>query len=161
MTRLFVSDTNIWIDFHYAGLLEELFQLPYELCTTDFAFREMTRPPGADLAVLGLQVMSLESAMVVEIFAVKGQLTKPSLADVSCYILAKSLKCGLLTGDGDLRKAASKEVEVHGVLWLLDQLIEQGVIQKRRAALALRAMLEKGARLPQAECDARLKDWGV
>lgn len=159
MAKLFVSDTNIWIDFHHAGLLEELFQLPFELCTSDFAFKEMTRPPGANLKALGLNVLEMDSAQVGEVYELKGRLSRPSLADVSCYVLARTLRCGLLTGDGDLRKVASQDVEVRGSLWLLDQLIEQAIVQKRRAALALRTMLESGARLPKGECEVRLKSW--
>lgn len=36
MTRVYVSDTNIWIDFRHAGLLDELFLLDLTLCCTDF-----------------------------------------------------------------------------------------------------------------------------
>lgn len=32
MTKVYVSDTNIWIDFRNAELLDELFRLPLSLC---------------------------------------------------------------------------------------------------------------------------------
>lgn len=31
MSRIYISDTNIWIDFRNAGLLDELFELPFIL----------------------------------------------------------------------------------------------------------------------------------
>lgn len=34
--QVYISDTNIWIDFRNAGLLGALFDLPFELCSTDF-----------------------------------------------------------------------------------------------------------------------------
>jgi hypothetical protein len=44
-----------------------------------------------------------------------------SLADVSCYQLAKDTSRPLLTGDGQLRRQAIKDgLDVHGALWLLD-----------------------------------------
>jgi hypothetical protein len=159
MTKLFVSDTNIWIDFNHAGLLEELFQLPFELCTTDFAFREIISPSGEELLRLGLQVMALESAQLGEIIKIRQEVRQPSLADVSCFILAQAKKAGLLTGDNNLRKFAAKKIEVRGVLWLLDQLVEHQIIQPRRAALALRTMLDNQSRFPEDECQRRLEAW--
>jgi hypothetical protein len=43
-TLVFVSDTNIWIDFDKVGLLDELFSLPFQYCTTDFAAEELEPP---------------------------------------------------------------------------------------------------------------------
>jgi len=79
---------------------------------------------------------------------------------MSCYFLAKKRGLPLLTGDGQLRKLAKDErVEVRGALWLLDQMVEHAVIEARRAAEALRAMLRNNARLPERECDIRLERW--
>lgn len=41
---VFVSDTNIWIDFDKVGLLDELFSLPFQFCTTDFVAEELMQP---------------------------------------------------------------------------------------------------------------------
>jgi predicted nucleic acid-binding protein len=41
MSRVYVSDTNIWIDFRNAGLLDALFKLPFSLCCTDFVVHEL------------------------------------------------------------------------------------------------------------------------
>lgn len=66
----------------------------------------------------------------------------------------------LLTGDGKLRKPATKDgIQVFGVLWLLDQIVTHALIPSIRAADALEAMLQHGARLPQAECHQRLQRW--
>jgi predicted nucleic acid-binding protein len=83
-----------------------------------------------------------------------------SLADVSCYLVAKTQGMPLLTGDSRLRKQAAKDgVLVHGALWLLDQLVAHELIATAHAAAALQAMLNAGARLPQAECAHRLAAW--
>jgi hypothetical protein len=49
---------------------------------------------------------------------------------------------------------------VSGLLWLLDQMVEAGVIPRRKARLSLQAILDRGARLPEDECTARLCAWG-
>ena len=80
--------------------------------------------------------------------------------DVSCYFLAQQTGNPLLTGDGKLRRQAKQDgIEVHGVLWLLDRLIEHLVIDTQTAARGLQAMLDQGARLPKAECEERLQAW--
>lgn len=45
MTLIYISDTNIWIDFRNAGLLEQMFRLPslfaaqISYCTSSKIFR--------------------------------------------------------------------------------------------------------------------------
>lgn len=57
------------------------------------------------------------------------------------------------------RQAAKDGLEVRGALWLLDQLVAHDIIATAHAAAALQAMLDAGARLPQAECAQRLAAW--
>lgn len=160
MTKVYISDTNIWIDFRNAGLLDELFQLPLTLCCTDFVLNELNDLPQDRLIAQGLQVETLDDASVLQLFPLKIEHGNSSLADVSCYFLARQTGYPLLTGDGKLRKQATKDgIQVFGVLWLLDQLVAYTLIAPARAAEALRAMLLHGARLPQTECHLRLQQW--
>lgn len=160
MSTIYISDTNIWIDLRNAGLLEEMFRLPFALCCTDFVFDELKDLPQERLLEMGLVVEGLNDQAVVELFSLTAQHRNSSLADVSCYYLAKNTGYPLLTGDGRLRKQASKDgIDVFGVLWLLDQLVAHEVISTARAAEALKAMLGKGARLPPAECTHRFGLW--
>ena len=160
MTQVYISDTNIWIDIRNAGLLDELFQLPITFCCTEFVLHELNDPPKEHLVAQGLLVETLDDAAVSQLFTLKILHGNSSLADVSCYFLAQQTGHPLLTGDGKLRKQASKDgVEVLGVLWVLDQLVEHGVVDPARAAEALNAMLQHGARLPSAECHQRSTRW--
>ena len=160
MTKVYISDTNIWIDFRNAGLLDELFQLPLTLCCTDFVLNELNDLPRAHLVAQGLQIEMLDDAAVLQLFTLKVEHGNSSLADVSCYFLAQQTGYPLLTGDGKLRKQATKDgIQVFGVLWLLDQLVAHTLIPLTRAAAALETMLQHGARLPQAECHQRLQQW--
>lgn len=66
----------------------------------------------------------------------------------------------MLTVDGRLRKQAAKDgIEVFGALGLLDRLVEYALIPPPRASEALQAMLDRGARLPQADCQQHLHQW--
>ncbi len=160
MTKVYVSDTNIWIDFRNAGLLNELFLLPLKLCSTDFVLNELIDLSTAELVNLGLQVESLDEAAILQLYELMVKHRNSSLADVSCYLFAKNTGYPLLTGDGKLRKQAMKDgIQVSGVLWLIDQLVANRLISKGRAQLGLEKMLLMGARLPQAECHRRIQEW--
>lgn len=160
MTTIYISDTNIWIDIRNAGLLDDLFKLPFTLCCTDFVLNELQDLPRDDLVAQGLIVEALDDEAVTGLYALTVQHRNSSLADVSCYYLARTTGYALLTGDGRLRKQAAKDgIEVFGVLWLLDQLVVYDLIAPTRAADALEAMLRLGARLPPGECQDRLHRW--
>lgn len=162
MTSVLVSDTNIWIDFQHADLLEELFRLPYEFLTTDFVINELQQPEGSMLIALGLKVASLEGSEVAELFSLSQRHGHSSLPDMSCFYMASKTGYPLLTGDGALRKLAAKEeLIVHGSLWLLDLLVEHKVIEPSRAILGLDKMVGAASRLPAAECERRRQRWSI
>lgn len=158
--RVYISDTNIWIDFGRGGLLDALFALPFTFVSTDFVMNELDEPAPDGLLSRGLLVEVLAEDAVAQLFALMAEHGNSSLADVSCYLVAKTLGVPLLTGDGRLRRQASKDgVQVHGALWLLDQLVTHHILPAAQAAAALQAMLDAGARFPVAECDQRLALW--
>lgn len=158
--KILVSDTNIWIDLHHSGLLETVFALPHQFVTTDFVWRELKKPPGQELTGLGLVVEAFNGEEVATLFMLRQTLGNSSLADVSCYFLAKERGWTLLTNDGALRKSGQKsQLEVRGVLWILDELEAHALIAPGQLADALETMLEAGAWLPEDECHQRLSRW--
>lgn len=160
MSSVYISDTNIWIDFRNAGLLGALFSLPFDLCCTDFVLNELDDFNHAELRDYGLIVLEMDEGAIEKLGNLTAEHNNSSLADVSCYLLAKETGNPLLTGDGQLRRQATKDgLRVHGALWLLDQLVDTNVITAPAAHGALTAMLVANARLPKAECDARLAKW--
>lgn len=83
-----------------------------------------------------------------------------SAPDASAFLLAERLDALLLTGDGYLRKQSeARGVTVCGVLWVLDMLVWHEVIDCAGAIRSLQQMLERGARLPPAECERRVGKW--
>lgn len=159
-TKILVSDTNIWIDLHHSNLLEKVFQLPHQFVTTDFVWRELRKPPGHRLEDLGLRVEALSGNETMELFELRNTLNNSSLADVSCYFVARERGWTLLTNDGDLRKSGRRaSLDVRGVLWILDELEKHQVLSPNDLFTALTAMLKAGARLPEEECNNRLSRW--
>lgn len=157
---ILVTDTNIWIDLHRANLLVPVFQLPFQFVTTDFVIAELHQPQGKVLEAMGLQVESFESEDVLALYQLRQTLGNPSLADMSCYFLAREKGWTLLTNDKQLRTSGQKTgMDVHGSLWLLDQLESCRLLKPSLLLLSLETMLAADARLPEEECKVRLKRW--
>lgn len=160
MPTVLVSDTNIWIDFERAGKLQLLFRLPYQFSTTDFVASELGDEVSTQLLDLGLSVVSLDSNSIRDLNQLKIDLRNPSLADLSCYYVARRDGSILLSGDRKLRDAAkAANIEVFGTLWLLDRLVEYQILSNEEAASALEAIIQANGRLPAQECDQRLRRW--
>lgn len=162
MSKVYISDTNIWIDFAHANLLTEIFKLPFNFCCTDFVFEEIDIETHRSLLGLGLIVEKIDADNIVQLYSVMESHNNSSIADVSCYFLAKLTGKPLLTGDRKLRKqAAADGLTVYGSLWLLDLLVTHKIIVYEKAAQSLELMLENGARFPRNECVSRITEWRI
>jgi hypothetical protein len=83
-----------------------------------------------------------------------------AITDLAAFLLAKIIEATLITGDRRLIELAkSNSLSVHGVLWLLDEMVHYQAITSGQAANALGRMLDRGARLPADECRKRLARW--
>lgn len=155
-----VLDTTICIDLFNGQLLEKATRLPYELVLSDVINEELIKPPGKDLIEIGYTVLSLDEEGIEQIISLRERYSKPSTNDLFALLLAKSNTCSLVTGDDNLRKSAKNEgVAVHGLLWLLDKLVDHSILKPLEAAEALERILAEGSWLPKKECDIRIKRW--
>jgi hypothetical protein len=151
--RILISDTNLWIDLHRAGLTTLVYGLQFQFVATDFVINELNLPDGKELQAMGLEAVPLEGPEILELFELRQTLGNSSLADVSCFYLAKAKGWTLVTGDGSVRAAAcDADLEVHGVLWVPDQVHDAGLATGAALAVALEKMLKNKARLPKDEC---------
>ena len=76
------------------------------------------------------------------------------------FYIARERKAILLTGDSKLRRHIRKAgVEVRGVLWVLDHLVDTGRLEPQGAANSLTMMISAGAFLPKDECSRRIRRW--
>lgn len=154
-----MTDSNIWIDLHRGDLIDEAFLLPFEFMAPDVIIAdELLTPNGGELVQLGLQEKELSGKQVLMVVDLAKRYVRPSRQDLFALVLARETDAILLTGDGDLRNVAHEiSVEVHGTIWLLDQMVDRGIIDKRERANSLERMIKSGSRLPKNEIKARLE----
>ena len=163
-----VKDACVLIDLANGGLVARWFQLRIETHTTDAVLYELEDEAQffevkrfVDAGLIKVAPMyegdKFEAIQAVANMAEEMGVSPP---DASAFLLAQKLEAVLLTGDGDLRKqATARGITVFGVLWVLDMLVWNDVIDFQMASDSLREMLEKGARLPEGECDRRSQAW--
>lgn len=149
MQQLLISDANILIDMEEGGLLEAMFQLPFDFATPDILFFEELEEEHAHLPDLGLALKEVSSQSMMYAMQLTGTYTQASRNDCFALALAKQEQCPLLTGDMALRKAAEKEAAiVKGTIWLVTQLVVHQKINIEQAREAYRQMQANGRRLP-------------
>lgn len=165
-TLMFISsDTNIWIDFTLIDAVQLPFRLPHSFyMSTDAIDAELIQPRGLAQRLVEYGLIPTEITEEEFQYAIKTMEEVPKLSMYDCFALAiaKYRNYILLTGDGRLRKQASKEnVEVHGTLWIFDTLYTSQLIGKEEYRCYLnqllhRTMTKTGIRLPVAEIRKRI-----
>lgn len=164
--KILVNDTNIFIDLHSVGLLEEMCRLPYEIHTVDFVVSEIAdadqRRIFDELVARGeISVDGFTADEVIEIVeehsSVSGNLSIP---DCSVCYFARKHNVPMLTGDRRLRRYAEEQsIEVHGILFIFDELVKHDIISTSMAADRLEELFAINARLPKAEIRDRINRW--
>jgi len=165
---LFIADTNILIDLWEGELLPAFFRLPYTIASPDVVIAELQRPEGSMLIELGLQSLTLEADLVLEVIALRqaqdtalrSHYKALSTPDLFAFVAARNLGAILLTGDAGLRQLAeTHRVPLHGILWVMDEMVRTEIISSFNAAGSLKRILEAGARLPESSCEERFRRW--
>lgn len=160
--RLLVSDANIIIDMNSGGLLRLMFRFDATFAVPDALFEEELRVDHPELPRLGLKLLELREETVVyaDRLVEKYRGLGASTNDLLALALAWQEKCPLLTGDGRLRTAGQTEgIDIHGTLWLVEQMVTARTISVRQAEAGYEKMRKAGRRLPWDEVEGQLRSF--
>jgi predicted nucleic acid-binding protein len=155
-----VVDTSVWISLYKAGVLPEALRLTnkgWVFLVTDAVARELQEPSYDALAEQGVRYYPLLDEANSEVEALVQTELVLSEADASAVVAAQAVSALILTDDRPLREKAQKlRIQVHGTLWLLEQLVAARLIDDATLCLALERMMAAGRRLP-TQVVSRLK----
>jgi hypothetical protein len=163
MIRIAVTDANIFIDLIILGLLEHLFGLDLEIHTTREVFDQLTTFQKSFLESYiddgRLVIYNFSGDELAEI----GTLDFPAglePADRTVFYYADRLGCLVISGDNKLRKFCErKKLEVHGLVWVFDQVVALELIPKIIAVERLEKLISYNDRLPLDEIMKRIRKW--
>ncbi len=162
--KVVISDTNIFIDLLNVDLLDTFLKLPLEVHTTDFIIYELREEQVEVITEkINDKKITLNEANEEEYTEILEQMKEReslSLDDHSVYYYAKKLSATILTGDRAFRNfAEEKHIEVRGILWVLDEIITNELLNKTEMVSKLTCLMETNKRLPSDECERRLEKW--
>ncbi|HPN38613.1 MAG TPA: type II toxin-antitoxin system VapC family toxin [Melioribacteraceae bacterium] len=151
-----VNDANIIIDLIDLDLYLSIFNLDIEFLTTDFVISEIKRKDQADIIKKSnkLNIIKSDEKDLLQILEYKNKAKQLSFADCSVIYLSQKNKAILLSGDKPVRNfAEANGMECHGILWLIDTLVNNNVITKYLAIQKLKELNCRNNRLPQHEIE--------
>lgn len=145
--------------------MEDVFRHPATWLLPDVVVGELIEPDGPSLVASAghgkIEVVELPGDQVADVADLAQKYLRPSRVDLFALVLARWQGWPLITGDSLLRRAAQAEgVTCHGVLFVVDLLVDDGVILPATAALAIQAMIAEGSWLPAGPCRERIAKWG-
>lgn len=159
---LIISDANVLIDMEVGGLSHGLFELEVDIAVPDILFEEELSLHHGHLLQMGLKTLSVKSAGIAYVQEIAATYRRASNNDLIALALARQERCPLVTGDGALRAAANAEgVDLRGTIWLVGKMVAEGRCSAHAATNAYRLMRDAGSRLPWADVERQLADWGV
>ena len=165
--KIVINDANILIDLVKLELIDAFSMLDFDLHTTDFVLDELNdeqRTP-IDSLNYGKKITVIETIETKDFQGITTLLEKSkglSFEDCSVWYYSKKMSGILLTGDGKLRKQASKDnIEVRGIIYLFDALLNQNLISFQEAIKKIKQLMLLNNRLPKKEIDKRIELWNV
>jgi predicted nucleic acid-binding protein len=164
MKRIAIQDANILIDLVKTGLLDYCLALHYQFTTTDIILAELYDEqialiqPHISSGKFVIIEITEDELMEIQLLSIEN--TRLSEQDWSAVYYALQKETILLSGDKRLRELAkSKGLTVHGIFWLLDELVAIEILSPTQACAFLNQLILINKRLPANECDKRIKIW--
>lgn len=155
---LVVSDASVLIDIEHGNLTKAMFSLPWKFVVPDVLFEEELSDRHGHLLEFGLRTLTMNADLVMEAYNLRQKFAKPSVNDLLALALARHENCQLLTGDKALREVAAVfNVEVHGTIWLVEQMINMERVAVDVAFAGFERMKKTGSRLPWGEVEKILR----
>jgi len=158
-----VIDVNVFLDLIKLQMLAWLFKIGFRVYTTQEMIDQLNENQSEFLMEFiesgQLTVYRLSENELEEVTSLTA-LRALELADKSIAWLSIHLKGIVISGNLLLGKfCQSKQLEVGGMIWFFDLLIEKQFITQAFAAQKMVQLLKINRRIPREECEKRIKEW--
>jgi len=157
--ELVIADTNIFIDFYGLELIDQLFQLSFQIHTPHEVLMELSEHERKTF-------LEKESKGLLHILPGREpnddlEFSKRlSTTDISVLTYAFELECITLTGEKKMVSWCNKHsLESHGIIWVFEMLIEEEIISSEQAAQYLENLMTINTWLPVEICTAKINSW--
>jgi hypothetical protein len=133
--RVVFTDVSVFFDLHTLQILPEFFGLNWHIQTTDFVFNE---------------ILQANQVRDFDPFVRSKKLNIISISvEEEVAIRAKVLR----------EEARHQKIEVHGSIWVIDQLVKSDLINKQKAIALLNKLVTINSRLPMEEIKKQIEQY--
>ncbi len=166
--RIIIEDTNIIIDLIDTGLYRFCDELGIEFHTTRYVVGEIIKPEQESLVLdmINKKKLYLDYFDGGELECLRSLIDEcrgeNNLTETDCSVLllAKRLSCRLLTSDQKLkRKAEEYGIQVNGLLWLTDMMVDKGIVTEEDMIEYLTRYLKTNQSAPKNEIKKRIEKY--
>lgn len=157
--RIIISDSSVLIDLRKGLLLELFLKLPFEFVIPDMLIEsELLSFTKEEINLLKKQmtIATLNGQEVEKALSIVSTLPALSIVDGFALVVAEKYpSCILLTGDKRMRsKAEETDIECHGILWIIEELVKIKSVNSKILLNALEIWSnDQFVRLPHGEID--------
>lgn len=158
-----VIDVNVFLDLIKLQMLAWLFKIGFRVYTTQEIVDQLNENQSELLKEFiesgQLTVYRLSENELEEVSSLTA-LRALELGDKSVAWLSIHLKGIVISGNLLLGKfCQSRQLEVEGMIWFFDLLIEKQFITYAFAVQKMVQLLKINRRIPREECEKRIKEW--
>lgn len=143
--KIAITDACIFIDLHDLDLTISFFSLDFEIHTSLDVFNELyTEQQHILNAFISVEKLKIHNIQEVDRIDIMTTDYPRSLSEVdkTVLFLAKKHEATVLSSDKAVRNyAKSQIIDYHGMLWIFDQLIEQGILSNVEASDKLKELI--------------------
>lgn len=153
--EIVIQDACIIFDLIDLGLIGHFFELQLIVLTTPQVIGEVTDPSQLEVIKAFIESERLGVDISGEYDAIEEVFDATSgLSYTDCSVLELAMRKGwtVLSSDLSLRKAITKSgLDVRGILWIIDELVNQKILDLEIAIHTLNRYLEINTRAPKSE----------
>lgn len=151
--NIIVKDACILFDLIDLELIDHFFELDFIVLTTQAVIDEITDPHQSEIVIKHIDLGNISidqfgnDEFIIELYSEHKGL---SLTDCSVIELASRTGGILLSSDGSVRIISKKHnIDVHGILWVIQKLIDYGIISVVSGCGKLSEYLDINPRAPK------------
>lgn len=166
--KLVVTDACIFIDLYELELVNLFFELEIEVHTTSAVMYELYGEQQNVLkAYQSVQRLIVHNLFEVDFIEIHTTSYPRALSetDKSVLHIASKINASVLSSDKAVRNCAkNKKIDCHGMLWVLDRLVELSLLSRKQGAAKLQELVSsnfiyQNNRPLVHEINKRLKEW--
>ena len=159
-----IQDAGVMVDLSRAGIVQEAFSLPVTYFTAESVFDDLQPKHRNEytpyIQTTQLRSVPMDAAMFATIAAYQPGNPQLSEHDLSVFHIAKTGNLPILASCATLRlHMRSLGVEVSSTYWVIDSLVETGIVSVSHAGTLLEQLATANPRLAPQEYVHRRKMW--